>query len=175
MADAGDTGMRIPPLYRRPSWQRLFGGMVLGAIISWCIFLYIYGEWQEKLVTKIEEQTYTIEDLSQTNKSYYEEIQNLNKITQEKLRVQKISVTLMNGERYQFTSLMTFMIEDQVKEDVSDVLAKDLESVYKTRKLMKKAVENKVYKIDDKQYRVEIEEMFIYTTLSIELKVSFAK
>jgi uncharacterized protein YqiB (DUF1249 family) len=40
---------------------------------------------------------------------------------------------------------------------------------------MKKAIENKVYKIDDKQYKVEIEEMFIYTTLFIELKVAFAK
>jgi hypothetical protein len=175
MADTGAAAMRIPPLYKRPSWQRLFAGMVLGAVVSWCIFLFIYGEWQEELITKIEDQAYTIEELKKTNISYKEEIATLNKINQEKLRVQNIHVTLINGERYQFTSLMTYMIQDHVKEDISDVIAKDLESVYKSRKLMKKAIENKVYKIDDKQYKVEIEEMFIYTTLFIELKVAFAK
>ncbi|WP_191560626.1 sporulation membrane protein YtrI [Metabacillus idriensis] len=167
--------MRIPPLYKKPSWQRLFAGMVLGAIISWCIFLYTFGEWQEDLVTEIEDQAYSIEELKKTNKIYKEEITALNKINQEKLRVQSIHVTLLNGERYQFTTLNTYMIQDHVKEDISDVIAKDLESVYKSRKLLKKAIENKIYKIDDKQYKVEIEEMFIYTTLFIELKVSFAK
>ncbi|MDV2888249.1 sporulation protein, partial [Alkalihalophilus pseudofirmus] len=48
--------MRIPPYYRRPSWQRFFAGMAIGGAISWCIFLYIFGVWQEENAKLIRKQ-----------------------------------------------------------------------------------------------------------------------
>lgn len=55
--------MRIPPYYRRPSWQRFFAGMAIGGAISWCIFIYIFGVWQEKHTALIDKQSEKIIDL----------------------------------------------------------------------------------------------------------------
>ena len=55
--------MRIPPYYRNPLWQRFFAGAVIGGIISWCLFFYMYLDLQEKQVLLIQTQQDTIKDL----------------------------------------------------------------------------------------------------------------
>lgn len=60
--------MRIPPYYRNSHWQRFFAGMAIGGIISWFIFLYIFGEWQEKYSMEISKQEETIRDLTKEKK-----------------------------------------------------------------------------------------------------------
>ena len=46
--------MRIPPYYRKPTWQQFFAGMAIGGVISWFIFFYIFGVWQEDYSKKIK-------------------------------------------------------------------------------------------------------------------------
>ena len=48
--------MRIPPYYRKPTWQHFFAGMAIGGVISWFIFLYIFGVWQEDYSKQIKTQ-----------------------------------------------------------------------------------------------------------------------
>ena len=55
--------MRIPPYYRNPLWQRFFAGVIIGAIISWGLFLYMFGDLQEKQIQLIETQQDAIKDL----------------------------------------------------------------------------------------------------------------
>ncbi|MCD7032787.1 sporulation protein [Metabacillus sp. GX 13764] len=167
--------MRIPPYYRKPSWQRFFAGAFIGAIISWGFFLFTYGVLQEKQVTIIHKQKDAIEELEKRLKIWEEDIKDLNKETIEKLTVNDVKVHLTNADRYDLSTLTAFKIENNVKEDMSDVIARDIESVFKSRKLLKKAIENRVYKLDDKNYRLKITEMAIYTTVYVELEISFAK
>lgn len=47
--------MRIPEYYKYRGFQVLFAGMALGCIISWCVFLFMYGTLQEKQLFKIKE------------------------------------------------------------------------------------------------------------------------
>ncbi len=55
--------MRIPPYYHKPSWQQFFSGLILGGVISWGIFLYIFGVWQEKQANQIQKQKEEIQEL----------------------------------------------------------------------------------------------------------------
>nr|WP_235186695.1 hypothetical protein [Geobacillus sp. FW23] len=55
--------MRIPPYYQYPSWQRFFAGAAIGALISWFVFLYIFGVLQEKQVQHVNELNEQIADL----------------------------------------------------------------------------------------------------------------
>ncbi|MFY4774612.1 sporulation membrane protein YtrI [Metabacillus sp. RGM 3146] len=167
--------MRIPPYYRQPSWQRFFVGAFIGAIISWCVFLFTYGVFHERLVYIVHKQQDTIRGQNQRLKIWEEDIKILNKETIEKLTVNDVKVHLTNADRYDLSTLTIFKIENNVKEDISDVIARDIESVFKSRKLLKKAIENKVYKLDDKSYRLKITEMAIYTTVYVELEIAFAK
>jgi hypothetical protein len=163
--------MRIPPHYRYPTWQRFFAGVVIGAIISWFIFLHLFGVLQEKQVRKIIELQDKIADLENEIRIWQEDYVKQNKINQKKLMVQEISVHLVNAEQYKLDSYTTFRIEESVKEDISHLKAKDIETVYNSRELLKRAIENKTYTINEQPYKLEIHQLFVFTTLSIELKL----
>jgi hypothetical protein len=165
--------MRIPPLYRKPSWQRFFAGMAVGGVISWCIFLYIYGVWQEKNTELIRTQVKEIIDLNEEKKIWQEEYKQINKRNIEQLTVQKINIRISNSEKYKLDSLSVLETEDSVRDDISMMIAKDIETVYKSKDLLKKIIENKPIKINDKRYKLKVKEMVFYTNLSIQLEIQF--
>jgi dGTP triphosphohydrolase len=167
--------MRIPSLYRRPSWQRFFAGAAVGGVISWCIFIYIYGVWLEEHTALIKAQTQEIVDLKEEKKIWQEEYKEMNKRSIEQLTVQKINVRIANAEKYHLDSLSVLETEDSVKDDISIMLAKDMDTVYKSKELIKKIIHNKTVKINDKRYKLQVKEMVIYTTLAIQLEISFEK
>jgi hypothetical protein len=165
--------MRIPPYYKRPSWQRFFSGMVIGGAISWVIFIYIYGVWQDKHFYKIRKQAKKIQELKDDITIWQQEYKEINKRNIEQLTVQKINVKITNWEKYKLDQLSVLETEESVKEDINMMLAKDIETVYKNKELLKKIIENKTFKINDKRYKLKVKEMVIYTTLTIQLEISF--
>ncbi|WP_236619585.1 sporulation membrane protein YtrI [Bacillus sp. 1NLA3E] len=172
MANAGAfSAMRIPPYYHKPSWQQFFSGLAIGGAISWCMFLYIFGVWQEKQANQIHKQEEDIQELKSDIKIWQDEFQALNKKNIEQMTLQKIQIKISNGEKYNLDRLSIYQIEEGVKDDINMVIAKDLETVYKSRELLRRTIENKVVKVSGKRYRLEIKEIFIYTTLSIKLDI----
>lgn len=165
--------MRIPPFYRRSSWQRFFAGAAIGAVVSWCIFIYINGFWQDKNTKLIREQQDKINELNNDIKIWQEEYKAANKKNIEQITVQKINVKVTNWEKYNLDSFSAFQVQDAVKEDIRILIAKDLETAYKSKDLIKKIVENKVFKINDKRYKLEVKEIIIYTTLSIQVEMHY--
>lgn len=165
--------MRIPSYYRFREWRRLFAGMAIGAIISWLIFLYIYGEWQEEYSMKIKLQEEDIRELKKEQEIWKEDFERINKENQEKLTIQQINVKITNFEKYKLDTFSVHEIEEAVKEDVRNLLAKDIETAFKSRDLIRKAIENRVVKVHDKRYRLQIKEIAYYTTLSIQLNIKF--
>ncbi|MBB5324501.1 uncharacterized protein YqiB (DUF1249 family) [Anoxybacillus tepidamans] len=163
--------MRIPPYYRDKTWQRFFAGAAIGAVMSWFVFLYLFGTLQEKQVRHIAELQDKIVDLENDIRIWQEDYVKLNKANKKKLTVQEIRIHLANADQYKLDSYMTFHIEESVKADVSHLIAKDIETVYKSKELLKKAIENKTYTINEQTYKLEITELFLFTTLSVELKL----
>ncbi|WP_075982552.1 sporulation membrane protein YtrI [Bacillus massilinigeriensis] len=163
--------MRIPPLYKKPSWQRFFAGMAIGGVISWGIFLYIFGEWQNEYSKTIKKQAKDIQDLTKDKKIWQQEFQKLNKENKEKLTIQKIKVRITNSERYRLNTFSEFEVEEKVKEDIYMLLAKDIETAYNSRDLITKVIENQTFKIHGKRYKLEVREIVFYTTLSINLHI----
>lgn len=165
--------MRIPHHYQQPGWQRFFAGAAIGAIISWCVFLFIFGVIQEKHRTIIDEQKLSIQKLEKNKEIYQEEYSKLNKEAQKKLTIQQIDVKLINGDKFLFKDFMIKNIEEKVAGDLSDLIAKDMESVYSNYKLIEKTIENKIFKIDGKEYKLKMTKFMLYTTIFIEVEISF--
>ena len=42
--------MHFIPYYKNKNWQRFFVGLFIGAIISYFIFIYMYGQLLEKRI-----------------------------------------------------------------------------------------------------------------------------
>lgn len=163
--------MRIPPHYRQPVWQRFFAGVVIGGMISWFIFLYIFGEWQEKYSKQIKKQEEDIADLEKDKEIWQEEFKALNKKNRELLTIQDIKVKIGNSDKYKLDLYSVFEIEDQIKEDLLNMKAKDIDTVYKSRELIERIIENKTIKVNEKRYKLEVKQMVIYTTLFIQLDI----
>lgn len=163
--------MRIPPYYRKPSWQRFFSGMTVGAMLSWVLFLYFNGEMIEKNAKVIHEQKVKIEDLENDIKIWQDDYAELNKKNEEKLTVQEVKVKITNDKKYKLDALSIYEIEEQTKSDLNILLAKDLDSVFKSRELVNKLIENKSFRVGDKRYKLKIKSMVIYTSVSIQVEL----
>ncbi|MEI5905477.1 sporulation membrane protein YtrI [Bacillus spongiae] len=165
--------MRIPPYYRSPLWQKFFSGVVIGGIISWLIFLFMFGTMQEKQSKKIIEQERTIKELEGDIKIWQEDVKKLNELNQDILTVQEVNVTITNGPKYGFIneSLTIDQAEQAIKEDLHSLVAKKLETVFESKQVLKKMLENKILKINDKRYRLVIKEIYYFTTIEVFIEL----
>ncbi|OCA91372.1 sporulation protein [Bacillus sp. FJAT-27225] len=164
--------MRVPPLYNDRSWQRFFAGMAIGAVISWAIFIYINGVFQEQQSILVQEQQDKIKKLEDDIIIWQEDYKNLNEQNIEKLLIQAIQVKITNHQKYDLDLLSVHETEDAVMEDLKTLKAKDLEVAFKNRELIKRVIENRKFTINDKKYRLEVKEMIIYTTIVIQLHIN---
>jgi hypothetical protein len=165
--------MKIPPWYLWKEWRRFFTGMAIGGAISWCIFVFIFGVWQERLTKEIREQKVTIQELESDKEIWQEEFAALNKKNQEKMTVQeiKIKINSKSAAKFKLDSYSLFQVEESVKDDLNIMVAKDLETVYKSRDLLRRVIENKVVPLNNKRYRLEVTEIYIFTTLNIQVDI----
>lgn len=163
--------MRIPPYYRNPMWQRFFAGIAIGAVMSWALFFYMFGDLQEKQVQLIQTQQDTIKDLSEEVDIWQSEYEILNKRNESRLLVQDVSVRITNYKKYRLDPLSVFEIEQSIQKDFSSLIGKDLENVSKGKELLKRAIINKDIKVNSRHYQLEIRELVIYTNIEIELAI----
>ncbi len=124
--------------------------MMCGAVISWFFFLFTYGTFQEEQVSLIEKQKEHVKDLNNQISIYQEDLHKLNEDNKRKLLIQSVSVKLLNGDKYKISQPDKTKFEEHVKDDISEVITKDIESVYQTKDLLKRTIENKVYMINEK-------------------------
>lgn len=115
-----------------------------------------------------------VKDLNNQISIYQEDLHKLNEDNKRKLLIQSVSVKLLNGDKYKISQPDKTKFEEHVKDDISEVITKDIESVYQTKDLLKRTIENKVYMINEKKYEATVKELTIYTRLTVELEISFA-
>jgi len=163
--------MRIPPYYRLPTWQRFFAGVVIGAIGSWFIFFYMYGVLQEKQISIIEIQRKEIHELKIKVGIWEQDFNKLNEETEKHLSVKEIQVNIVNDRFYDLDKLSVAEAEEVIRTDLTTLITKNVEDVYKAKALLKKSIENKILEINKKRYRIEITEIFFYTNMEIEVKL----
>lgn len=167
--------MRVPTLHRKPDWQRFIVGIVIGGCISWMIFLFMFGTMQEKQSREIDEQNTIIKDLKQEKKIWQEEWHNLTKKNEEMLIIQNVSVKIKGYEKYGIKdSHSIFEMEEEIKEDLRSLIAKDINSVYQNKELIFKTIENKTLRINNRRYKLVIKDILFYSTINISLELKLA-
>ncbi|MBM7701223.1 sporulation membrane protein YtrI [Metabacillus iocasae] len=171
--------MRVPDnrLYKRSDWQRFFAGLAIGAIISWGVFLALYGMSQDARIKYFNDRKEEFEDLKRDKEIWMSEKEALNKENKRNLLIQdiKVRVATEQKEKYKLDSYSAYLIQESAKEEIEYLISKNIEDVYNSNQLLKKAIENKEYKIDKMLYTVEVHEILFYTTLSVQLKIKSVK
>ncbi|WP_090996579.1 sporulation membrane protein YtrI [Bacillus sp. 491mf] len=152
-------------------WKLFLGGAAVGGILSWIIFLYIYGVFQEEQTKTLETQEAQIKKLTEDLRVLTEDQKKENEENKNMLTIQEIEIEIVDYEKYNLNSLTVETLTTSIRDDLRHLLTQNIRSVANNKELLKKAIENKVYKYYDRVYRFEIETVSFDTTLTISVKI----
>lgn len=84
--------MHIPPYHKKATWQRFFIGTVIGAILSYGVYLYIYGSLYEQLLEENLELEAEVTELERQNEALTQDKEDLDEQTQQPITVETIEI-----------------------------------------------------------------------------------
>lgn len=164
--------MKVPTASTARRWYLFLGGAAVGGILSWIIFLYIYGVFQEEQTALIETQKIEIKELTNDLHILTEDRNKLNNENKKLLTIQEIKVEITNPEKFDLDSLTVESLTTSLQDDLRHLLTKHVHSVAKNKELLKKAIEHKVYNLYDRTYQFEVDTIYFDTTLEISVKIT---
>ncbi len=166
--------MHIPPYYKRESWQRFLAGNFVGAIIAFFVFVYMYGQlyegWVEEnleLHAKLQEITANYEALQESNKE-------LDQRYQQKTAISSIEIEISNQKKLNLDDLIIREFEEAVKQEINEVIGKEVDSLSENYSFLIHTIENKTYKIDEFAYQAQVDHLFITETLKAHITLTLA-
>ncbi|NEU29887.1 hypothetical protein GN156_03735 [bacterium LRH843] len=163
--------MRIPPLIERTGWQRFFGGVIIGILIGWGFFIYQYGQVYEGLMYRLSRQEALITEQQKNIDQLRSNEIKLNEENQKKLTIQQIELSFVNDRKLRLSQLTLFELKQQAINEVQFVVRKDIETVANMKDLLIRTLENKVFEVGENQYKLNIKEIYLFTTLHLYVEV----
>jgi hypothetical protein len=133
--------------------------------------LYIYGVFQEVQTKTLEQQEAKIKKLTDDLHVIIEDQNKENEKNKKVLTIQEIEIEIVNHDKYNVDSLTVETLKTSIRDDLRHLLTQNIQSVANNKELLKKVIENKVYKYYDRVYRFEIETVSFDTTLEISVKI----
>lgn len=152
-------------------WKSFIAGVLIGIIIAWGIFLFIYGTYQDKQLRILIQQQETIQQLEIEKNILIDDKQKLNDETKENLVIQDIQVSIINAKQMKLDALLQEQLTNVMLEDLHDLLTQPVESVSNNHSILKKLIENKNYKVDDNSYAFHVETIYFDTILDIQVSI----
>jgi gas vesicle protein len=166
--------MRIPPYYKDPSWQRFLAGVMLGTIIGWLIFLFLYGNTLNRQTIELRNKEAEIKDLKKDIEEIWKkDYEECNKENQRLLKVQEIKINLDHSNK--LSMLTVQKLQEQAKDYLRDLIKKDIETVANNKEYIMKTIEEKTYTIDDEKYQLRVQHFFLFTTLELHLQIKLVQ
>ena len=163
--------MRIPELYKQKNWQIFLSGIFLGSIIGWILFLYFFGELQDKQLNEIQKLQGEVSSLKKDKEVLYEDIKNANKKNLELLMLQEINIELLNSDKYHLSDLSEYKLKKIIRAEVSSLLTKNIDSVSENMEIIIKSIENKRYNLEKRIITIKVSRIVLTTTLSIDISI----
>ncbi|GEL76860.1 sporulation membrane protein YtrI [Tenuibacillus multivorans] len=164
--------MHIPPYYKRPSWQAFFIGILVGVVIGYLFFLYVYGEHTERWIEENLTLRQEIKELEQDVELLRQDKDDINMERERRLTIQDVEVEFTNIEDLNLDRFTVIRLTDLVEDEVGTVAGRNIESVSDQRELLIRTIENKTFRVNDIQYQVKVDQLIIGPTLTVTLEIS---
>lgn len=162
--------MYIPPHLKRKSWRRFFVGVFFGTVISYCIFIFMYGAMYEKLLDKNLQLQARVTELTSHNEALLADYKNLDEQTKKKIKVESIEVEISNEKQLLLDRLIIHQLQEAIKKEINHILGQDIEIVAQSDQLLASTIENKIFTVDDFSYRFEVRKLIISKKIRIIVK-----
>lgn len=163
--------MHIPPYYKRKAWQYVFVGMVIGGIVAYLVFIYMYGEMYEQLLEENIALEAELTDVKKQNKVLLE----INEDLEKPSIIETIKIDIINPKELKLDSLIVHQLIGLIKEEIDPLIGKPVQHLSDSGDLLIAAVENKRFKLNDLQYRFEVVKLFVSKQIKVEVKAFLVK
>ncbi|WP_163538124.1 sporulation membrane protein YtrI [Gracilibacillus sp. YIM 98692] len=168
--------MHIPPYYKRPAWQRFLAGACIGGLIAYFVFLFMFGQLQEKW---IEENLSLRLELQDLNKSYETLLKNhkaLDERSKEGIQIESIDIEFTNLKemRIENDRPMISQLEEEIRNEAHHAIGRNVNDLADSIELFIATIENKTITIDDFSYQATIRRIIVSETLSLSIQLSAA-
>ncbi|WP_058307112.1 sporulation membrane protein YtrI [Gracilibacillus massiliensis] len=165
--------MHIPPYYKRPALQRFLAGICIGTIIGYLIFIYMFGELQEKWIEENLALRSKLQDLTQTYETLLENHQALDEQSKEGLQVNEIKINFLNLKELKLENdrLMIHELEEAIRTEANHAVGKNVEDIANSIDLLISTIENKTINIDDFRYQAEVSRVIVNETLQLSIRL----
>lgn len=162
--------MHIPPYHRKASWQRFFAGALIGGVIAYCVFAYMYNSMYEQMMQHNLELKSQVTELKNQNDALLEEKENLNEKNKQSLTVDSIEVTIANDKELKLDQLVVYQMEEMIKEEIKQIIGQDLTIVSESDQLITSTIENKEFAFEDFQYQFKVSRLTIGQTVKVTVE-----
>ncbi|MEN1968234.1 sporulation membrane protein YtrI [Lentibacillus sp. N15] len=162
--------MHIPPYHKQASWQRFFVGALIGGVVAYCVFAYMYNTMYERLLEYNQQLKSQVTELRNQNDALLEDKKDLDEKNKEKLTVESIEVTIANDQELKLSQLVVYQMEEIIKEEIKHVVGKEVSVVSESDQLLTGTIENKEFAIDDFSYHFTVTRLTIAKTIKISVK-----
>lgn len=159
--------MHIPPYHKKAVWQRFFVGALIGGVIAYCVFAYMYNSMYQRLFeTNLELQS-QVTELKNQNEALLEDKKDLDEKNEEQLTIESMEVTIANAKTLKLSHLVVYQMEEMIKEELKHVIGQKVSIVSESDQLLTSTIENKEFAIEDFNYYFTVTKITFARTLKI--------
>lgn len=164
--------MHIPPMYKRPAWQRFLIGTVVGAFLAYLVLLFIYGTIYEQVVQENSELRASNKELTNFNNALLEDQEEAEEKESTPYTIERIDIVIENEDELRLDRLATHQLEELIMDEIDLIIGKNVQSTAENNELLIATIENKTFKVDDFIYTFEVSKFILYSTVKITLQAT---
>ncbi|MEI3614350.1 sporulation membrane protein YtrI [Pseudogracilibacillus sp. SO30301A] len=165
--------MHFPPYHKKRSWQIFLVGTLIGAIVAYTMFAYMYGKMYESLLSENMQIKTKIGELERQNEALLQDKEDMEEKSAN--TIQSIGIDFSNSEELKLDRLIIHELEDLIKNEINFIIGKDVKSLSENDDLLITLLENKTFTIDDFSYQFEVNKMFVSEQVKITLHVKLSE
>ncbi|GAB4074992.1 sporulation membrane protein YtrI [Barrientosiimonas marina] len=165
--------MHIPPYHKKATWQRFFVGTFVGAVIAYCLFIYMHGTMYGELLEENRDLKANVSELKNQNDALLEDNKNLDEQSQESIKVETIEITIANEDELP-DSLIIHDMEELIKHEINHIVGKNVSIISESDSLLKATIEDRDYTVDDFTYQFSVDTLVIHQTVKITVNADIA-
>ncbi|MBY7143858.1 hypothetical protein KFZ56_12525 [Virgibacillus sp. NKC19-3] len=166
--------MHIPPYHKKATWQRFFIGTVIGAILSYGIYLYMYGSLYEQLLEENLELEAEVTELEKQNEALTQDKEDLDEQKEQEITVETIEITITNENELRLDRLIVHQLEELINEEINHLIGENVTIIDESSQLLRSSIENKGFSVDDFTYYFDVTQLTISRNmiLTVEAKLT---
>lgn len=167
--------MHLVPYYKNKNWQRFLAGLFVGALLSYFVFIYMYGQLLEKRIEENLQLRIEKQELQLAYQTLEQKMSDLNQKYQEKLTVHSIEIKITNAETFKLDRFSLHELQELLRSEVNVILGKEVTTLTEHYPLLIRTIENKPYNVDDFSYQAKVKHLFINEHSEIHIELDKAR